>query len=481
VCFVFADPGHPAIDAFQARGGVEFEHYVVLSNLTAARLMEWRLRSFVDRAAGAAIVLLGFGDQGAKFAGALGARGVEVGRVVVVDDRPERQVAAANLGLRVVGIDDPVLAEAAIIATPLAHVPRFASTLAAAAQRGMPTLDNSLAWDGHPEFVERGQLCLSAAAARSTGQRGTAIRAGDHGLSLTLGVHAERTMRLGGVAVRALQSLGTIALASGHGPSDLAEMGAATSAGFTIESNQRWYLGLAGQSNHIDAAAGIFAARAFLGGLFPEAVAELLPSAHRGALGATAFEGLLARSCTGRSLASPYMSSVEQTALGVLARRYCGCGAASAAVVEIGSALGGSTLLMAAATARDGAADGPRLISIDPDVATRPAMRAAFEVEGYLPRLMQVVSTSDEALPEVRRICRAAGMVFIDGLHTEAAASRDFENYAPLVRRGGCIAFHDCDVRHAGVLRTVARIAASDRRFALRCVVDTLAVFERIG
>ena len=56
----------------------------------------------------------------------------------------------------------------------------------------------------------------------------------------------------------------------------------------------------------------------------------------------------------------------------------------------------------------------------------------------------------------------------------------DFRSYAHIVRPGGCIAFHDCDLRHAGVFRTVAEIAANDPRFALRCMVDTVAVFERM-
>ena len=70
-------------------------------------------------------------------------------------------------------------------------------------------------------------------------------------------------------------------------------------------------------------------------------------------------------------------------------------------------------------------------------------------------------------------------LVFIVGLHTADGAAGDFQNYALLVRPGPCIAFHDCDVRHTGVFRTVARIAESDSRFVLRCMIETLAVFER--
>jgi predicted O-methyltransferase YrrM len=472
VCFVFADAGHPAVEMLQARGGAEFEHYVVLANLTAARMMERRVRGFIGEAGTRVIGLLGFGDQGAKIAAGLVDWGVEASRICVVDDRAERQVAAGNAGLAVVGMDDALLRDAALIATPLAVVGRFSEMVRRAEGEGRPVWDNSMAWDGRGEFVGRGVVSVTSGADRCVECDGSSIRVADNGLALSLGVIADLDVVVGGVACRAVRTT----------PSVLArhEDGAIELKGPEGTRPRGWFVGLAGQSNHIDAALGIFAARQVLRELFPEAVSELMPSEHRGALGATAFEGTVARTCTGRSLGSPYMTAMEQTAIGVLARQYCGRGAMGSTIVEIGSALGGSGVLMAAATRRESGADGPAIVSIDPDVATRGAMRAVFEVEGYASRLTQVVKTSDEAIGEVARSHPGGvGMVFIDGLHTAEAAGRDFENYAPLVRPGGCVMFHDCDVRHTGVFRTVARIAASDTRFVLRCMIDTLAVFER--
>ena len=479
VCFVFADPGHPAIDTFEARGGVEFEHYVVLSRLTESRLMEWRVRRFLDAPGGRCIALLGFGDQGARFASALAERGVDAGRLFVVDDRPERQGAAANAGVAVGSIDDAGVGEAALIATPLASVGRFSGAIRRARGEGRPVLDNSRSWDGRAEFTARGAALVTGAVDRCVSCDAGTVRVADHGLALGLSVIEDAGVSMGGVECRALR--GGRMLARGHedGPIDLS--GAIDPLGSRARGTgaSRWFVGLSGQSNHIDAALGIFAAREFLRDLYLDAAGALLPSEHRGALGATAFESLVARTCTGRSLGSPFMSAMEQTAMGVLARRYSGHGAAGHPIIEIGSALGGSAVLMATATRGDSAAVGPEIVSIDPDGPTRGAMRAVFEVEGVGARLTQIVKTSDEAIAEVVRMHREVGLVFIDGLHTAEAASRDFENYAPLVRPGGCIVFHDCDARHSGVFRTVARIAATDPRFALRCMIDTLAVLER--
>jgi predicted O-methyltransferase YrrM len=102
-------------------------------------------------------------------------------------------------------------------------------------------------------------------------------------------------------------------------------------------------------------------------------------------------------------------------------------------------------------------------------------------VEGYVARLRQVVKTSDEAIDELTSLRGRAGLVFIDGLHTEAAVGADFANYAPLVRPGGCLAFHDVDARFGGIYRAVGERVVGDARFRPLCMVDTIAVFERVG
>jgi predicted O-methyltransferase YrrM len=123
------------------------------------------------------------------------------------------------------------------------------------------------------------------------------------------------------------------------------------------------------------------------------------------------------------------------------------------------------------------------LWSVDPDAPTRHVMRALFEVEGYLSRLRQIVKTSDEAVGDLAGLRGRAGLVFIDGLHTEAAVANDFANYADLVRPGGCIAFHDVDARFGGIYRAVAErvvVGGGDARFRPLFMVDTIAAFARV-
>jgi predicted O-methyltransferase YrrM len=107
-------------------------------------------------------------------------------------------------------------------------------------------------------------------------------------------------------------------------------------------------------------------------------------------------------------------------------------------------------------------------------------MQALFEHSGHAPRLRQIVKTSDVAISELLPLAGRVGFIFIDGLHTRDCSASDFALFAPLLRPGGLIAFHDCDIRHAGVFATVSEIAAREAGFTLRLLVDTIAVFERI-
>jgi predicted O-methyltransferase YrrM len=483
VCFVFADDGHPAVDAIRARGGIEYEHFVVLTRLTLAALMRRRIDRFLDVAGPRQIVVLGYGDQGGRVVRELLDRGIPSQRLSIADDRPERQIAAANAGLRVVTLSDPQVPESAIISSPLARPAAFTQLVRDALRAGGPVLDNSLPWDGHAEFSTTEHVSRTGCAARSTILEGRRLIAADHGLALPLCITQSCGLRVGERPVPALRSgfRATIATGNESGGLDLSRPHATDQLAHLIANVRHAFVHLEGQSNHQDAAFSILAARAFLMEFYPEAISEILPAEHRSQLGSTPFERTVTRTTTGRSLGSPYMTPCEQVAIGVLARQFCGSGFDGAPIIEIGSAIGGSTLLMAAATEGERPSDGPPIFSIDPDAATRPAMRALFEHAGYAPRLTQIVTTSDAAIDRLGHLAGRVGMVFIDGLHTRACSAADFAAYAPLLRPGGCIAFHDCDVRHAGVFRTVNQIAASDARFTVRCLVDTIAVFERTG
>jgi cephalosporin hydroxylase len=61
--------------------------------------------------------------------------------------------------------------------------------------------------------------------------------------------------------------------------------------------------------------------------------------------------------------------------------------------------------------------------------------------------LIEADSTKPETLEKVKAALNGAEVdfLFIDGDHTEAVVRSDYEMYAPLVRQGGIIAFHDID------------------------------------
>jgi cephalosporin hydroxylase len=57
--------------------------------------------------------------------------------------------------------------------------------------------------------------------------------------------------------------------------------------------------------------------------------------------------------------------------------------------------------------------------------------------------LIEGDSTSPSVVSQVKVHMPEIDFLFIDGDHREEAVRRDFENYSPLVRDGGVIAFHD--------------------------------------
>lgn len=481
VCFVFADGTHPAVAELRSRGADEFENFVILPRLTVPALLRRRVGRVVDAAGERPIVLLGFGDQGRRIGAMLAERGSGPGPLLIVESDPARTAEAERLGFVPAKLDDARLDEAAIVCSPLMRPRSFAAVIEAARSSGRPVMDNSLGWDDRPELRTFGRINATGAAARSLRFAGDAVLPQDHGLGLGLRVIRRELRRVSAASVAHLNS-GQVARL-GHRAGEVEVLNLATPpaesplAHLTV-SYEGAFVAIDGQSNHHDAAFAILSTRAFLRA-FPSMAAtvdRVMPAETRQALGATALERTVIRTTTGRSLASPFMTACEQTAIGVLAAAY----ATDSPIVEIGSAIGGSTLLMAAATDA-GQGCGPEIWSVDPDAPTRHVMRALFEVEGYAGRLRQVVKTSNQAIVDLAGLRGRAGLVFIDGLHTEAAASNDFANYAELVRPGGCIAFHDVDARFAGIFRVVAERVVADRRFRPLCMVDTIAAFERLG
>jgi predicted O-methyltransferase YrrM len=112
-----------------------------------------------------------------------------------------------------------------------------------------------------------------------------------------------------------------------------------------------------------------------------------------------------------------------------------------AAVCEIGAAGCGTTFLFARA-----AAPGSLVVSIDLELEeARRRASALFAREGQRVVCLRADSHRPETVGEVERLLagRPLDFLFIDGDHSYEGVRLDFEMYAPLVRPGGLIAFHD--------------------------------------
>jgi predicted O-methyltransferase YrrM len=121
------------------------------------------------------------------------------------------------------------------------------------------------------------------------------------------------------------------------------------------------------------------------------------------------------------------------------------------AVVEIGTALGGTLFLLTRVAAADAI-----LVSVDlssardlsyggGDVAQRGPLYEAFALDAQRVHFVAGDShdPSTRSAIEQRLEGRKVDVLFIDGDHSAAGVARDFELYADLVREGGLIAFHD--------------------------------------
>jgi MMP 1-O-methyltransferase len=192
-----------------------------------------------------------------------------------------------------------------------------------------------------------------------------------------------------------------------------------------------------------------------------------------------------------------FMPPPEGEALFEVARQYAPVGP----IIEIGTYCGKSTIYLAAAAAQAGQVvvtvdhhrgseelqpgwehHDPELV--DPAVGlmdTLPWFRSTLAATGLEEHVIAVVGRS----AVVARLWREpAGMLFIDGGHSDAAATADYEGWAPRLSRGGALAIHDVfsdpadggqapyrvylralasgafkEVMHAGSLRVLERIA----------------------
>lgn len=156
-----------------------------------------------------------------------------------------------------------------------------------------------------------------------------------------------------------------------------------------------------------------------------------------------------------------FMPVAEGLALREAAESY----AAAGPVLEVGSYCGKSAIYLAAGV-RAAAARGTRqqVVTVDhhrgseehqagweyhdPSLVdpvtglfdTLPRLRATLAAAAVEDEVIAIVGRS----ADVARLWRTPlGMAFIDGGHTDAAAQRDYEGWAPWVAKGGALAIHD--------------------------------------
>jgi predicted O-methyltransferase YrrM len=195
--------------------------------------------------------------------------------------------------------------------------------------------------------------------------------------------------------------------------------------------------------------------------------------------------------------ATGFMPSAEGLALYETAEAY----AAAGPIAEIGTYCGKSTIYLAAAASRAGQLvvtvdhhhgseeNQPGWEYHDPELVdlatgrldTLPRFRATLASSGLEPHVVAIVGRSQD----VSRLWRTPlGMLFIDGGHTDAAVTVDYEGWAPWVAKGGALAFHDVfadpadggQAPYRGYLRALQSGAFAEVR-----VAGSLRVLERTG
>ncbi len=157
-----------------------------------------------------------------------------------------------------------------------------------------------------------------------------------------------------------------------------------------------------------------------------------------------------------------------------------------AAIVEVGSFCGRSTIVLASAVRALGAP--ARVYAIDPHQGELTGAGGPERAEPTLDRFLHNVrSAGVDGCIEVLQMASTdvrwsgpIGLLFIDGLHTYEAVKSDFEHFEASLAPGSLVAFHDyAPELFPGVVRWVDSVAERSgwRRWG---AAGTLAVLERV-
>lgn len=150
--------------------------------------------------------------------------------------------------------------------------------------------------------------------------------------------------------------------------------------------------------------------------------------------------------------------------------------------IEIGRAAGGSTILIASAI------DG-RLISIDNNPMNDEALQIKL-TSNAITNVILVVADSQEV--DIHNIFttnhfaqQTIDFVFIDGDHSYHGAKRDFDNFSPVVKKGGYIIFHDMvKVRNNALmdnrLTQLKNEIIASHLYDIKDYAGSLIVFEKL-
>lgn len=165
--------------------------------------------------------------------------------------------------------------------------------------------------------------------------------------------------------------------------------------------------------------------------------------------------------------------------------------AALGPIVEVGNYAGKSTIWLAAAAA----AAGQVVFAVDthrgnPEMAPdrechHPEMIGVDGVHDSLPHFRAnvrraglehaVVAVAAPSVLVAAHWCTPAGLVFVDGDHSDEGVMADYEAWAPHIAAGGFLAFHDVPV--PGVTKAVDRALADGWEQVARAV--DMAVLTR--
>lgn len=168
----------------------------------------------------------------------------------------------------------------------------------------------------------------------------------------------------------------------------------------------------------------------------------------------------------------------------------------NAQVVEVGSWMGASTCFLAGGLRGERA----RVLAVDnfqglstcgEDTVwynrhfqrlgartTLEIFRENFAALGFTPRSEPVVSDSLAAAQALAARRGTIDLVFIDGDHAYAACKADIEAWAPFVKPGGVIAFHDFGSRADGVTRAIFEEIKAGRFAEIIGVAGTIIAFR---